>query len=252
MFKPEQISELQDGFDEVQAKADEITEMLLCWDYKTAEGREYGIHGLARRMFNIAWCIQRVYELLPPQLDVIPDHASRKDAEVFIQAAVFGVYGALENLAFVWAFERAVPDKNGKPLSHMKIGFNSKRKEFWSSLPVELQEYFGCEMNVKWRSNLESFRHSLGHRIPLYIPPYLVKLPDYENLEKSKNDALGKLNMEAHGRLQAEQTKLRTFKPMIAHSLNDGTPPIIFHAQLLADFNTVEEACRNVFEKLTD
>ena len=250
MFKPEQILELHQELSEVQAKANDITEMLVGWDYQTTEGKEYGTHGLARRVTNIARCVARVYELLPPELDEIPDDDSRKDAEVFIQAAVFGIYGALENLAFVWAFERKVLERGGIPLSNVKIGFSPKKREFWASLPEGLQAYF--ESMRQWRVNLESFRHSLGHRIPLYIPPCVAKFPEYENLEKEKYAALGNLDVASYQALKSEQKKLCVFKPMIAHSLSNGSPPIVFHAQLLADFNTLAEACRMVFDRLKE
>jgi hypothetical protein len=34
------------------------------------------------------------------------------------------------------------------------------------------------------------------------------------------------------------------------HSFNDPAPPIVFHAQVVADFSTVEEMARNVLAEL--
>jgi hypothetical protein len=96
-----------------------------------------------------------------------------------------------------------------------------------------------------WFVNLENFRHSLGHRIPLYIPPYVVSARNsvsYEKLEAQMNDALfQQRDLGAYAHLKAEQDALRRFEPLMKHSFGDPTPPVIFHSQILADFATLEE-----------
>ena len=105
-----------------------------------------------------------------------------------------------------------------------------------------------------WFAYLENFRHSLGHRIPLYVAPYIVNpenLANYENLEKQMNAAIFQLrDLDEHARLKAEQAALTHFRPWMKHSLADPTPPVVFHVQVLSDFATVEEIAQKVLAEL--
>jgi hypothetical protein len=105
-----------------------------------------------------------------------------------------------------------------------------------------------------WLSNLESFRHSLGHRIPLYIPPFIVSpadVPLYEDLETRMNEALFRRgDVAEYTRLKLEQEALTRFRPWMKHSFEDPSPPVVFHPQVLADFATIEEMCRRISSEL--
>jgi hypothetical protein len=93
----------------------------------------------------------------------------------------------------------------------------------------------------------------LAHRIPLYIPPYFVRPEDeeeYKRLELASMEAASKGGFEEYDRLQAEQQKLGFFRPWMTHSLFQGSPQIVFHAQLLTDYVTVDEYARTMFDEL--
>lgn len=47
-------------------------------------------------------------------------------------------------------------------------------------------------------------------------------------------------DFDQHERLQRERDGLCTFRPWMQHSLNTDRSPVVFHAQVLADFATVE------------
>lgn len=40
------------------------------------------------------------------------------------------------------------------------------------------------------------------------------------------------------------------FRPLIQHSFEEKAVPFVFHAQMLADFNTIEEVGRKMIEEL--
>jgi hypothetical protein len=91
-------------------------------------------------------------------------------------------------------------------------------------------------------SGMENFRHALAHRIPLYIPPFTVdplKADEYRSFDELKAKAVRRLDFVEHERLSSEQMKLAKFSPMYCHSFSEQSPQVAFHAQLLADFNTV-------------
>lgn len=43
-----------------------------------------------------------------------------------------------------------------------------------------------------------------------------------------------------YDRVSTEQLKLGRFRPWVQHSFEEGATPIVFHAQMLSDFNTVD------------
>ena len=251
MFRPDQITQLRDGFAEIRPKADALMLELVSRQYKTPEGREYAENGVARRIQTIARCIEKVYHLLPPDQVAIPERNVLYDAVINIQSAVFNTFGTLDNLAFMWVFEKEIVGKNGNPLPNGRIGLARDKDQVRASFSDEVQTYL-ASMDP-WYLNLESFRHSLGHRIPLYIPPFCIdpdRADNYNDLEHKISSALKAQNFEEYRELTTEQDALRHFKPMMKHSLNDPAPPVVFHAQLLADFNTVEEVCTKILAAL--
>ena len=75
-----------------------LTSGTYCDDH----AREYAVNGLARRIQTISRCIMQVYKILPPDQSEIPEIDTVYDAMIYIQAAIFNTYGALDNLAFIW------------------------------------------------------------------------------------------------------------------------------------------------------
>lgn len=248
MFNTENQKKLRQGLDEVRIKVDTLVLALNVRQYGTAGGKEYALNGLARRLRTIERCIQNVYRQLPPDLTGIPESDVIYDAMINIQAAVFNTFGAIDNLAFIWVFERGVVGRNGKQLPNGRIGLTRDKSQVRESFSPEMQQYLGS--TDPWFDNLESFRHSLGHRIPLYIPPYCIAPEDadrYSDLDRQASHALLAGKLEEHSLLRTDQDALRHFKPIMQQSLNTPKPPVVFHAQLLADLNTVEKLCQKVF-----
>ena len=66
-------------------------------------------------------------------------------------------------------------------------------------------------------------RHALAHRIPLYIPPYVIQHADvaaYDELAKKMNEAIMALDFAAYDNISAEQLKLGRFQPWISQSFS--------------------------------
>ena len=158
-----------------------------------------------------------------------------------IQASVFNTSGCVDDLAWIWVKEKPVLKKNGLPLSKIEIGLRKRNTDIRGSLSTEFQQYLmGLD---SWFTLLDNFRDALAHKIPLYIPPYVVPT------SKEKNHrALHDLIIEAERQkdfvtaktLRDEQEALRTFKPIMMHSFEEKSEPVAFHPQLLANFLTIE------------
>ncbi|WP_162901315.1 hypothetical protein [Breoghania sp. L-A4] len=117
--------------------------------------------------------IDVVFEKLPPELDTIPDRDTVVDATLMIQAFVLNAFGCLDNLAWIWVCEKPVLNARGKELGPLEVGLGPKRRDVRASFSKEFVAYL--EKRQDWvDKHLKGFRDSLAHRIPLYIPPYIV------------------------------------------------------------------------------
>ena len=213
------------------------------------KSRKYATQGFLRRAKVLVHCIEGVFEKLPPDTNCIPSDNERLDATVYFQAFVFNVFGCLDNLAHIWVSEKGVQD-NGKPLADGKIGLGKKYKGVRNSLSTRIRDYL-IELDP-WFVYLEGFRHALAHRIPPYIPPYSVP-PDreieYKEIEARINEATISGNVDLVDQLKSKKMALVYFSPVATHSFEENAPRVCFHAQMLADFDTVEKIARMLFNE---
>jgi hypothetical protein len=240
-FSTEQVADLYAGLDDVQPKAAALRERLVTAAFQTEGGREHANHGLARRLGTMARCIERVFELLPPDLDHIPEQVVTTDAVINIQAFIMGAFGCCENIAWIWVHERDVRE-NDKLLPANRIGLGPGYKIFRQSLTPSFRQRL--DPLTPWFELLKDFRDALAHRIPLYIPPSTVAPEDgdkYVALEAAFHAALMRRDFAGYERRRTEWQALQRFTPIMTHSLQSPSRPIIFHPQLLADFATIEE-----------
>jgi hypothetical protein len=169
-FSTKRVAELLTGQSEVHRQFAELRERMSLRTYKRERGAEYAIQGFCRRLDTLVRSINRVYELLPPDQEEIPENDVAVDAAIAIQAFMMNAFGCLDNLAWIWVYEKAIKDKNGTELEKNDVGFGKKKVR--SSLTKEFQAFLVKKQ--PWFANLIAFRDSLAHRIPLYIPPYVV------------------------------------------------------------------------------
>jgi hypothetical protein len=233
---------LAENLDSLRTKNDAVAEIYVTFGYKTVEGREFATHGFLRRLRMLVHCVERVFDLLPPEQERLPEDDILFDATLYIQSFIMNVFGALDNLVWIWVNEKQLP------IGKNKVGLGPKCVAVRNSFSSEMRDYLASLEN--WFEHLADFRDSLAHRIPLYIPPYCV--PDIHQ------DAYTKLSVEKFAtqdhdeylRLKNEQLKLVVYQPVMKHTLNDTKPPVVFHFQLLQDFATVEEIGRKILTEL--
>jgi hypothetical protein len=248
-FKPEQLADFHRGRGEVARQFAELRERFIVRKYRNERAREYATNGFGRRLGTLVLAIDQVYKILPPEREDIPERDEVVEATMAIQAFVLNTFGCLDNLAWIWVFEKNVKGKAGKELDRRQVGMGSElvRKSF----RPEFVEYLNERKD--WFGNLKDFRDSLVHRIPLYIPPYIVT-PDaadeWNRLERESMEAVQRGDYAEYDRLQVEQKKLGKFRPWMTHSLFEQSPSIVFHSQLLADYVTVDEFGRTMLEQL--
>ena len=227
-----------------------IQERCLAHRFGDDRAREFAIHGFGRRLSTLVRCIQKTFELVPPESDKLPASNEIDDAEIQIQAFIMNVFGCLDNLAWVWVLEMKIRNTKGAPLDRHAIGLKVKNLAVRASLPVDLRKYL--ESIEGWFAYLEDYRDALAHQIPLYIPPFAV---DPSNVQKhneldeaiTKNIVSGRRAVTL--RLKAEQNALKFFRPFIVHSWSK-SKPIALHLQMLRDFKTIEAISKKVLDAI--
>lgn len=242
MFSPDVLQTLAENYASLQERNNGLAELYAIFQYKTERGKEYATHGYLRRVSTLKRCIERVFNLLPPEKDALPEHNDLIDATISIQAFVMNVFGALDNLAWIWASELPLE------VRALKTGLGPKCDVVRESFSPEMQNYLGHL--DPWFEHIVDFRDALAHRIPLYVPPYCV--PDandaaYMALDARKLDTQDAVEYE---RIRTEQLELVAFRPVMKHTFQDKKPPVVFHFQLLQDFATVEEIGQKMLGEL--
>ena len=248
-FSAEQIAELREGRLRVHKQFADLRQSYIVREYKSARAYEYATQGFGRRLGTLVRAIDRVYEVLPPEREDIPQRDEIIDATIAIHSFVVNTYGCLDNLAWIWVLEKGVKGKDGTELEpkNVELGSRILRKSFSNQFKAYL------DSRQQWSDNLKDFRDSLAHRIPLYVPPYIVTtamIDEFNRLEDELQAATRRNDLDEYERIEREQQKLGRFRPWMTHSRIEQAPSILFHPQLVADFATINEFGRTMLREL--
>lgn len=252
-FSEKNIKKLKAEHSELDKSYENIMLQIIQIKLTQKDANEYLYHGLSRRIGILKRCIDNIYEICPPERTEKLSTNERQDLSINLQTFISNIFGCLDNIARIWKIEKKIKDEEGKPLPNPKIGLMSAKnhKAIRQSLSNEFIDYINT-INP-WYENLENFRHALGHRIPLYVPPYIMtadECKEHDSLEEQKKTALKKQNFHEYEQLTTQQELLGTFVPVIKHSFSENSPEIVFHSQVLADWNTIMEIIEKFIEEL--
>ena len=245
------LKQLAEGYAAVNGKLNNLLEKFILLELKDPRAVEFARQGLPRRLKVTVRCITNVFDDIPPERTALPSRDELSDATINIQSFVFNVFGAIDNLAWVWMCEKGQKRRDGTPIPDTHVGLGPKNESVRGTLSQEFQDYL--KTLDAWFEHLASLRHSLAHRIPLYIPPYVIERKDeaaYKDFEKKMAEAAKKHDFAEYDRLSDEQLKLGRFRPWVQHSFEEKAKPVVFHAQMLSDFNTVDELSRKMLDEL--
>jgi hypothetical protein len=248
-FNAEKLVELNRGREEVHRQFADLRQLYISRNYKSDRAREYANHGFSRRLGTLVRAIDQVYAILPPEREDIPERDEVVDATIAIQSFVFNTFGCLDNLAWIWVYEKEIKGRDGNELDPKKVGLGSKQVR--GSFSDTFRTYLNSRQ--EWFDNLKDFRDSLAHRIPLYIPPYIVSpeaLEEHNRLELALGEPMQRGDTQEYDRLRSEQQKLGRFRPWMTHSQFEEAPSVVFHYQLLTDYVTIDEFGRTMLEEL--
>ncbi|MBT3071921.1 hypothetical protein KKP04_13725 [Rhodomicrobium sp. Az07] len=228
----------------LRTKYHELMHVFVYRNYVSERGRELGVQGFLRRVNIMMHCVSRLFEYLPldrPQAN-LPNDESIVGAEIAAHAFLINVYGAIDNLAWVWVCEKSVRDEKGRAVKRGNVGFWRNNTIVRTSLPAELQTYLA--ERDKWLDYVADWRHPLAHRVPPYIPPYCVAPSNedvYQELERKMLIQLSVGNVASYEEAKQKQKQLGCFRPWLQGSFSESGRPIRVHQQMLIDFVTTHE-----------
>jgi len=245
---PEQIAQVEEKLATVRPTLNKMMLKLPYLRFQHDRAREFMQQGFLRRLGTLERCIDNVFNLISMVTEIVPERNVLYDAQINIQSFYANVYGCVDNLAWVWVYEKGLDGK----INRNKVGLRAKHKEIRSKLSPEFQAYL-----VKldpWFEYLVEYRDAVAHRIPLYVPPGGIK-PDnvdaYNELERKIQHALYvSFDGYEYERLRVEQEKLTVYQPLIAHSFVETTARYAFHVQMVVDFMTVDEIAEKLLDEL--
>ncbi len=227
----------------LRTKYGELMRVFAYRNYVSERGRELGTQGFLRRVKIMMQCVDQLFECLPldrPQA-ILPEEEAILGAEIAAHAFLVNVYGAIDNLAWVWVCEKNVQDQKGQVVKQGNIGFLRGNTIVRASLPTELQIYLA--ERDKWLDYVADWRHPLAHRVPPYIPPFCVDPSNEDAYQKLEREMLTQLlagNVADYEETKQKQKQLGFFRPWLQGSFNE-KGPIWVHQQMLVDFNTIHE-----------
>ena len=251
-FDATTLDQLGEEYVKVREKYERLLLKYLNLNLKNRTAAEYCTHGFLRRLATLKRCIENIFNISPAEKsDKLPND-DLLDLAINLQSFMFNVFGCLDNLAWIVLVKNNSKMKKIDRLRGTAVGLMSKEKNknVIESFSQDFQDYLNA--STKWYDEyLKEYRHALAHRIPLYIPPSCLnekEFKQYESLEKRKVEARKQNNFQLVSQINEEQDRLGKFVPIMKHSFAENSRPVVFHAQILIDWNTIVD----IAEKFLD
>ena len=229
-------------------RADKLRDTVLLWLFRSARAEKIARTGFVRRIGYLEHALVRLSEIYPPNLT----GASRdivRDAELLLQVFVMNVFGAIDNLAFIWALERKVTAPDGRQLSKQETVFiGTRSKQIRESLTPMVRSTI--DSASEWFKLIGAYRHGVAHQIPIYIPRLLTKedQQEAEGLDLALKAAFADGDRSKWGELFDKRHTLGDFGGLMA--LDGVEKPLVLHPQVVCDLATVVELGEVIFKEL--
>src|SRR5690242_8449813 len=121
-YSEEGLKKLADAYAAIPAKIDNILVKYILLDLKNPRAREFAHQGFIRRLKIMLRCVVNVFVGIPPERTELPSRDELTDATINIQSFLFNVFGAIDNLAWIWMAENGQKRKDGTPIPNTYVG----------------------------------------------------------------------------------------------------------------------------------
>ena len=240
------IIEIKKQYDDIGHIHRQLILKLSCLRSKLTNEKacEYLVQGVGRRLNILTKCLQNIFRIFPVEKTDLLPRDDLTDLDINLHAFFVNISGIFDNLGWVFVYENDLfgNPKEGKINRHGVGLFNEKTQ---THLMPELNTYLNSDRMQTWYTEYsKNFRDALAHRIPLYVPPSALNKEDkdkYMLLEKQLADFSSLETISQQVQVLEKQSQLGRACPLFTHSLNEESNHIFLHAQVIADFKTVDE-----------
>lgn len=239
-LKQDDVDKIKSEFALINSRYSDLTIKLwkLHNSLKTDKAKEYLSHGVMRRMGIMMRSIENVFTIFPIERINLLSMDELRDVDINLHAFCINIFGLLDNLAWVLIHEKQPAAKIDK----MSVGlYKEKTQEY---LTEEFRRYLNSERMKKWYAEyLTNYRDALSHRIPLYVPPKTLTPEQASQVKQIENkiaDCYKSCDLDMIEKLCKEQDSIGDVCFLVSHAFSE-SKSIVLHAQLIADFNTIEE-----------
>jgi hypothetical protein len=227
--------------------------MSLLSRLKNDKAKEYLTQGAGRRLNIVTRCVENIFGIFPIGQTAQLTREELADVVINLHAFFVNLSGLFDNLGWVFVFENELLGEptEGK-LGRNEVGLFNRKTQ--SRLPDALRTYLQSERLQNWYSVYsKNYRDALAHRIPLYVPPFVLSGADQEKyLElEAQLQALDRTvhdNFAIYDDILERQKQLGQASPFFVHSVGEEDHPVFLHAQVIADYATIEEIVNNFGE----
>lgn len=229
-------------------RTDALLTTVLTYFFKVERAAEFARTGFSRRLGYLEHAMRRMNEVYPPNCS----GASReqvRDAELILQVFVMNVFGALDNLAWIWALERDVTGARGQPLRPTEICFVGPRCR-WLVGSLSSPILAALDNAKEWFDQIGAYRHGVAHQVPIYIPR-LYSAEDVatsEEIGAAIDEAIADGDTKGLLPLLDKRHSLGDYGAYMA--LNGERRPMLMHPQMVCDLATVVELGEIIISEL--
>ena len=245
-YNEEDIIKIKEKYADIHHIYEELMLKLLHLRSKLTKekAREYLMQGVGRRLNVLTKCTHNIFRIFPVEKTDLLPRDDLTDLDINLHAFFVNISGIIDNLGWVFVYENDLfgSPKEGK-IDKNGVGLLNKKTQ--AHLGPDLNEYLKSERMQTWYTEYsKNYRDALAHRIPLYVPPSLLNKEEndeYMLLEKELWDFTSLEAISLHDQIIKKQSQLGRPCPFFAHSCSEKGKPLFLHAQVIADFMTIEE-----------
>ena len=222
---------------------------------RDAKAKDYLTQGVGRRLNILTRCIHNIFSIFPVgrTKNLAPEELA--DLDINLHALFVNLSGLLDNLGWVFVFENDLlgSAEEGK-LGKEDIGLFKKKTQ--SRLPEKLRTYLNTGRMKRWYSEYsKNYRDALAHRIPLYVPPFVLNREEQEKYLALEDQIHGLDlsvydNFAIYDQLREKQKELGQPSLVFTHSFDEGSQPMLLHVQVITDYLTIEQILNSFCEDM--
>ena len=212
-FAPTQIAAMAAECNTMSKRCQDLVQAFVRRTYAEKQAREYAVHGFACRLDTLVNASKWSSKACRPSgIGCPPARNGSKRRSESRGLFVFNAFGSINNLAWVFAIEKAIKNRKGDPLHRNSIGLAACNIAIRKNLSQNFQNYL--KGKDEWFKQLEDFRHSLAHRMPPFVPP-CITTPDkeaaYNEIQVAMDDAIARRDFDTYDEKSEQQCALGIF-----------------------------------------